>query len=125
VTLRRRAGASWVHADELVSLRGDAGPQLERIVAGNDLLAALPDDRALASLPLRLAPGVSLVQRLRDGAVERARLSADAGVALPARVPPELVAGLLEPGLRTDATLPVLRDLVRRGYLVVAEDGRS
>jgi methylase of polypeptide subunit release factors len=127
IVLRRRSGTNWVHHDELVSVRGDAGPQLLRIFEGHDLLASLPERR------LAFAEGVTLIQRLRGGGgPDRARLTTEQGAALPGRVPPELVPLLLSldgqkplaeaAGSGLDAALPAIRDLVRRGYL--AEGGR-
>lgn len=119
----------WVHVDELVDLRGEAGSHIDRIVAGNELLARGADP---VEQPLVLADGVRVVRRLTaGGAVERARLTADTGLLLPARLPDEL-AGLL---LRLDGSrsladvaheddvalgphLDALRDVVARGYVV-------
>jgi methylase of polypeptide subunit release factors len=136
VVLRRRAGRNWIHCDELVAARPGSGEHLARIFAGHDALEHIAGDGGLLSLPLALGPGVSLVERrAAGGRLERARLTADAGMQLPARVtPPPAAATLLElNGVRTlaeagaragvaagvlEAALPCIRNLVERGYVV-------
>ena len=127
--------ANWVQCEELVSARPDSGDHLARIFAGHDALERIAGDGGLLSLPLALGPGVRLVERrVAGGHLERARLTADAGMQLPARVtPPPAAAALLElNGIRTlaeagaragvapgvlEAALPSVRRLVERGYL--------
>jgi methylase of polypeptide subunit release factors len=121
----------WVHVDELVDVRGEAGFHIDRIVAGNELLARGAE---LMELPLQLADDVRLVRRIAPGgSVERTRLTVEEGLVLPGRLPDELAAILLgldgtrtlallgrEHGWTVDPHLPALRDVVARGYAVVA-----
>jgi SAM-dependent methyltransferase len=141
VVLRRRNGRNWVHAEELTAAGREAGVHLARIFAGHDLLAGLATDRALLELSLTFAPGVSLVERWSQGGeLERARLTLQGGVQLPGRItPPGAASALLGlDGKRTliqagavanvapaelEAALPALHELVRRGYLVIGDDG--
>ncbi len=136
VVLRRRAGRNWVHSEELVSARPGSGAHLVRIFAGHDALEHITGEGDLLSVLLSLGPGVRLVERrAAGGRLERARLTADSGMQLPARVtPPTAAAALLElNGIRTlaeaaaqaglapgelEAALPCVRNLVERGYLV-------
>jgi methylase of polypeptide subunit release factors len=125
----------WVHVDELVDVRGEAGLHIDRIVAGNELLARRAE---LMELPLVLADGVRVVRRVAaGGSVERTRLTVDEGLVLPGRVPDELAGILLgldgtrtledlgrERGVTVDPHVPALRDVVARGYAVVTARGR-
>jgi methylase of polypeptide subunit release factors len=138
VALRRRRGQNWVHTDEFV--RADwngGGSHLARVFEGYDALERVSDDRALLARPLRLASGAALIERRRPGTgLDRARLTNDSGLALPGRIdPPPLAAVLfaldgrrslteaaaaagLAPG-DLEAGLSCVRDLIRRGYLIV------
>ena len=136
VVLRRRAGRNWVHSEELVSARPGSGNHLARIFAGHDSLEHIAGDGELLSLSLSLAPQVSLVERrMAGGNLERARLTADTGMQLPARVTPSTAAAALlelngvrtlaEAGARAgvargelEAALPSVRALVERGYII-------
>jgi methylase of polypeptide subunit release factors len=91
VLLRRRPGPNWVRSEELPDR--DAGPasdQLQRMLAAQDLLAGLPDRKALLEERLALVPNHHLDQTLRvqDGtyAIERALLQLDDGLAFRASV---------------------------------------
>lgn len=139
VVLRRRAGRNWVHTEELVSARSGSGDHLARIFAGHDALEHVVADGELLSHRLSLAPEVRLVERrAAGGRLERARLSADVGMQLPARVTPLTAAPALHElnGIRTlaeagaragvapgelEAALPCFRNLVERGYLVCSD----
>jgi methylase of polypeptide subunit release factors len=136
VVLRRRGrGLNWTAAEELGAIRSGAGEHVARIFAGHDALAGLAEDRALLDLPLSIPSDVRVVERWSaDGTLERARLTSETGMQLPARiVPPGAVAAvralddgrtLADAGARSGASsrelqaaLPSIRDLVRRGYL--------
>jgi methylase of polypeptide subunit release factors len=131
VVLRRRAGPNWIRFDELgLGPRGDAGAHVERVFAAGDHLTSLDDDGLLAAAPA-LAPGALVVERRGAGGVlQRARITVEEGIPLPGTVPVSLgpvlaaldgrrpLAELLGPDARAEA-LPVLRELVARGLLVV------
>ena len=137
VVLRRRSGANWVHADELTAASVEAGAHLARVFAGHDTLAGLDDERALLELRLTFAPAVRLVERWDPSTkLARARLTIAGGVQLPGPITPPSAAPVLRaldgcrtlaeaataadvPSSELDAALASLRDLVRRGYLVV------
>jgi methylase of polypeptide subunit release factors len=132
VVLRRREGANWIRVDELTfGPRGAAGAHVERVFAARDHLDSLGGDEGLLPAALTLAPGTLLVERRRPGGeLERARVSVEEGVPLPGTVPVSLapvvaaldgrrpLSTLLAPEARSEA-LPVLRELVARGLLVV------
>jgi methylase of polypeptide subunit release factors len=147
LVVRRRADAAgnwfWAHdpsADELAP----AGHHVERLIAAQDLLARLPDGRALLDERLAPAPDVRLEQTLRLGRggaeVEGIMLRLEDGLQLRV-VPDEATAQLLlrldgrrplgeavralveEAGLRgatPEGALPGLRRLVELGFLVPA-----
>ena len=137
VIFRRRPGANWVYADELVASGGDAGGHIARLFAGHDALEGVAEARELLDLRMSLAEGVRLVERRRPGGeVERARLTDPAGVRLPATIaPPAAGAALVALDGRmtlaeaaaaarvapqvTEAALPSIRDLVKRGYVLL------
>jgi methylase of polypeptide subunit release factors len=126
VVLRRRTGENWIHGLQLAGDgRGDAGPQVQAIIRGQDLIAGVLDapDRGAASdiilgSVLRMSGGHRVTQSLlsRDGEYvsEPAMLTADEGLALPVEVPNDLVAALL----RLDGTqsgLEIARDIAAAG----------
>jgi methylase of polypeptide subunit release factors len=123
----------WIHVDELIDVRGEAGAHVDRIVSGNELLARGAE---LVELPLVLADGVRVVRRVAaGGSVERTRLTVDEGLVLPGRLPAELAEMLLGlDGTQTleelgrwpagDPHLPTLRDVVARGHAIVAPRNR-
>jgi SAM-dependent methyltransferase len=136
VVMRRRAGTNWSYADELVSTGTDAGGHLRRVFEGHDAARDLEEDRTLLDSTLALGDDVHLVERRREGRIERARLTADGGVQLGGTIEPTVaapavaaldgqrslasaaaVAGVAQRDLT--AALPAIRALVRRGYLVV------
>jgi SAM-dependent methyltransferase len=134
IVLRRRQGANWVAAEELISAGSGGGRQVERMFTGNDALAGPGGERELLEMTLELPSEVRLVERSRAGVVERARLTADGGLHLPGRISPPDIVGLVrrldgrrtlaaaaaEAGLRPpelDAAIGSVADLVRRGYL--------
>jgi predicted O-methyltransferase YrrM len=146
LVVRRRTGAAnwfWAHdpsPDELAP----AGHHVERLIAAQDLLARLPDGRALLDERLAPAPDVRLEQTIRLGGgaaeVEGIMLRLEDGLQLRV-VPDEATAQLLlrldgrrplgeavralvdEAGLRgatPEGALPGLRRLVELGFLVPA-----
>jgi len=140
IVIRKRSGKNWARFDELaLGTRGDAGPHLERLFAGQDLLNALGDEHKLLTVALAHAPGTLLVERRRAGDLDRARLTVEQGIPLPGRVPlavaPVLAAldgrrtladvieevaraaGLSAAALSAES-LPALGELVARGLLV-------
>ena len=142
IIVRRRQGANWVAAEELVSAGSGGGRQVERMFSGNDALAGRGGERELLKLTLELPMEVRLVERSRAGVVDRARLTADGGLHLPGRISPPGIAALVRrldgrrtlgeaadeaglPPTELDAALPCLADLVRRGYLEATPARRS
>jgi len=138
VIFRRRPGANWVYADELVASGDDAGDHIARLFAGHDALERVADPREMLQVRMALAGGVRLVERRRPGGeVERARLTDPAGVRLPATItPPAAGAALVALDGRVtlaeaaaaaqvapqavEAALTSIRDLVKRGYVLLA-----
>ncbi len=141
IVIRKRTGKNWARLDELgIPARGEAGPHIERVFAGQDLLDSLDDERMLLTLALALAPETLLVERrLPGGALERARVTVEQGIPLPGRVPvaaaPVLAAldgrrplgdvvdtaarsAGVSPEALSAECLPALRDLLARGLLV-------
>jgi hypothetical protein len=135
IVLRAGDPPRWIHVDELADVRGEAGAHLDRIVSGNELLARGAE---VMELPLVLADGVRVVRRSTGGgSVELARLTVDEGLVLPGRVPAELAELLLgldgtrtladrgrERGPAGDPHLSTVREVVARGYAVVAPRNR-
>jgi SAM-dependent methyltransferase len=149
VVMRRRTGRNWVFAHTHAADRfSPAGHHIARLIAGQDLLAALRDERALLDARPRLAADHRLEQAgaiQPDGlAVERAVLRLDGGLALRVSVDAATIGVLaLLDGHRTvrealaaavagearhpdlagftSAALPVVRRLVELGFLVVDE----
>ena len=144
VVIRKRSGGkNWARFEELkLGTRGQAGAHLERLFVGQDLLAALGDERELLTVPLALAPSTLLVERRQAGGeLERARVTVEEGIPLPGRVPiavaPVLAAldghrdlgdvidevaptaGVSPEALAAEC-VPALRELVARGLLVTA-----
>ena len=109
IVIRRRGGVNWIHEDELVRPPGvRAGEHVGRLFAGQDVLASLPDERALLNLRLSPTPGVRLVERRQaSGELERARLGSDDGLGLLARLPLSCVPVVA----RLDGTRTVLAAL--------------
>jgi methylase of polypeptide subunit release factors len=142
VVMRRRAGSNWTHGEELVSAGDDAGWHVRLVFEGHDALERVASEQALLDSRLSFPPGVKLVQRIQSsGQIERARLSAHGGVQLPATISPNAAASALAAleqhtlseaaavaGVaRNDieAALPSIRELVRRGYLLVNDLGEG
>jgi methylase of polypeptide subunit release factors len=137
IVMRRRAGENWTQAEYPASIGWEGGSQLARMFEGHDALARLPNEPALLECPVAFAPGVSMVERWRSGEqLDRARLSVEEGLSVRGRITPSSVAAAVRAldGRRTlrqaaavagvdpgdlSAALPCLRDLVRRGYLVI------
>jgi hypothetical protein len=142
--LRRRAAKrNWIHTLEITSeASGDAGGQILDIMAGQDYLAGLKDDRAMLGDAFLLADPHHLDQSLlfRDGryTIGRATLRSG-GLGAGAEVEPALVAlvfrfdgarpleGLIEEvasetGTAREELMPAALVLVRRliglGYLL-------
>jgi methylase of polypeptide subunit release factors len=109
--LRRRAAPkNWIHTLEIGSEpRGDGGAQIIDIIAGQDYLAGLTDDRAMLGHVFRLAEPHRLDQSLsfRDEryTIGRAALVREGGIGTRAEVEPALV-GL---ALRFDGATPLER----------------
>jgi hypothetical protein len=109
VLRRRSAGTNWVHGIEIESeATGDAGAHILDIIAGQDYLASVADDRTILGQVFRLAEPHRLDQSLlfRDDryTIGRAALVRD-GLGLRAEVEPGLV-GLV---LRFDGATPLER----------------
>lgn len=139
VVLRRRKGRNWVRESEFTRPpAGAAGPHVERVFAGNDLLRSLKDDRTLLTLRLVAAPGTKLVERREpSGAFERARLAVEEGLPVAGRIPEACVpilaaldgtrtlgaaaraAGVPAKTLAAEC-LPALRELLASGLLEAA-----
>ena len=137
ITLRRRAASNWIFSEEPTMIRWGADAHLLRMFAGRDALETLQDAPELLDRRLSLAPDVSLVERWQPAdRLARARLTIGAGISVPGRITPPAAAACLHEldGRRTlqeaavsahvthttlVAALPSLRDLVKRGYLVV------
>jgi methylase of polypeptide subunit release factors len=137
VVFRRRPGPNWLYADELVTSGDDAGAHVRRVFGGHDAVAAFASDGDLPAARLSLPPSVRLIERrLPGGRLERARLSDGDGLRLPGAITPPSAAAALTAldGRRTlaaagdaagvppgdlEAALPSIRDLIRRGYVVV------
>jgi SAM-dependent methyltransferase len=143
VTLRRRSGTNWFHADELPdSMAFPCGDDVLRVFEVQDALAGLGDERDLLACRLRLAPDVSLVQQCepRDGSwspvaleihrTEGLRWSGSidpSGAGLMARADGEVTLGQLlveladSAGVDVDtvvaASLPIVRRLLEQGFL--------
>jgi methylase of polypeptide subunit release factors len=85
VVLRRRTGANWVRGVPSSGPSGAAGPQVERMLAGGDLLEARPDDDALLGTAYRPVPGLRFTQSWSldpKAPGERVEVHADAGVSV-------------------------------------------
>jgi SAM-dependent methyltransferase len=99
LVLRRRPGRNWVHGLKLAGPAGaDAAAQIQRIVAGRDLLAEV-EESALPHLALQI-PGPhrldqSLVARDGEYSIEPARLIVEEGLALELTIDPELIPAVL------------------------------
>lgn len=74
IVLRRGSSSGWIRSTSLPGTpRRPAGPQLERMFAGQDVLRGLSDDQLLATR-VRLVPSVRLEQLLgHDGAAWKVR----------------------------------------------------
>jgi methylase of polypeptide subunit release factors len=85
VVLRRRTGRNWVRGVPSSGPSGASGQQVERMLAGGDVLEARPDDDALLDTVYRPAPGLRFIQRWAldpKTPGERVEAYADAGVAV-------------------------------------------
>jgi hypothetical protein len=151
IVLHRRAGRSWVRADEMpLGLSGPASEQILNVFEAGDFLAAAGDERALLGETIVPAEGARLLQRadFRDGRLEpeRVRLALASGIRLTTGLPVHALPVLLAldgstslaivfeqvaatVGVSADSLtaecLPALRELYARGLLVrIAEDRR-
>jgi SAM-dependent methyltransferase len=109
VLRRRSGGTNWVHGIEIESdATGDAGAHILDIIAGQDYLADIADDRAMLAGVFRLAEphrlDQSLLFRGDRYTIGRAALVRD-GLGLRAEIEPGLV-GLV---LRFDGATPLER----------------
>jgi methylase of polypeptide subunit release factors len=141
VILRRRDGTNWIHGVELSGAgRGDAAPQVERIVAGIDVLTTADDADLMAAaftLPAAHRLDQSLVARDGEYVVEPAVLVPAEGLAVSVSVPPDLIPVVLrldgsqrldeivaeisegtgtEPIGLTERVLALVRELLERGF---------
>ena len=85
VVLRRRTGENWVRGVPSAGPSGASGPQVERMLAGGDLLEAKPNDDEVLETAYRPAPGLRFTQSWAlDPNVpgERVEAHADAGVSV-------------------------------------------
>lgn len=143
LTLRRRAGRNWAHAEEVAFDRIDpAGEHVERLLRAHTYLAAIDDDRGLLDGVFALAGRQRLEQTLRPQpggfSVEGAWLALDDGLGFRAAVDGvavELVARVdgrrslrqvvaevagslgVEPDQAEQAALPVVRRMLELGFL--------
>ena len=143
LTLRRRAGRNWAHAEEVAFDRlAPAGEHVERLLRAHTYLAEIVDDCALLDGVFALAGRQRLDQTLRPQpggfAVEGAWLSLDDGLGFRAAVDGvavELVARVdgrrtlrqviaevassldIEPPQAENAALPVVQRMLELGFL--------
>jgi hypothetical protein len=143
LTLRRRAGRNWAHAEEVAFDRIDpAGEHVERLLRTHTYLAGIDGERALLDGVFALAGRQRLDQTLRPQpggfAVEGAWLSLEDGLGFRAAVDGvavELVARVdgrrslrevtaevarslgVEPAQAEEAALPVVRRMLELGFL--------
>jgi hypothetical protein len=148
VVLRRREGANWVRAYEIpLSGSRPAGTHIERVFENEDFLAALPDDDALLSERLALAPRAVVKQEVflrdREWTIDSMEIALDEGLRFRASIDP-LIAHLLAAldGERTLAEItgeladregkerepfgrqavPVVRGMLELGFLVTGSN---
>ena len=133
VLRRRTAGANWQRTFPLATWpAGAAGEHVRRLFEAQDLLAAV-DGSELLDLALRPVEGFRLDQRLRyrDGKYHQppAQVSAEPGLALDARVAPDLLDLIFELDghrplrevLQEDTAVSTMRELFARGFLVAGD----
>jgi methylase of polypeptide subunit release factors len=143
VTLRRRtSGSPWIAAHGLrAKSRGEAGPHIKAVFAGEDLVRSLSAPREVLDVPLAPAEGVRLEQvltrrderwrqrpatlRVRPGLGLEGRVDADALdllFALDGRPVADVVRDVAQRKTREEGTLrelaiSALPDLVRKGFV--------
>ena len=142
---KRRSPRNWVHCEKLggAALSGDAGGQVERVFAAEDLLESLPKEEALLDRRLALHPDHLIEQKLiageggwisqslillpSSGIEHRAEIDARVLAFLSecdgSRTIRELIADVarkdgVEFGEAASAGLPLVRRLLRAGFLV-------
>jgi methylase of polypeptide subunit release factors len=146
LTLRRREGRNWAHAEEVAFDRIDpAGEHIERLLRTHTYLAGIDDDRDLLDGVFAVAGRQRLEQTLRPQpggfAVEGAWLALDDGLGFRAAVDGvavELVARVdgrrslrqvtaevasslaVQPAQAEQAALPVVRRMLELGFLDAA-----
>jgi len=143
---KRRTQRNWVHCEKLAGapLAGDAGEQIRRVFAAEDFLESLDGDQALLDCRLALHPDHLLEHKLTagdDGWISQSLILMPArGIEHHAAIDSHVLAFLSQcNGARTirelitaiaandgmdftaaaDAGLPLVRRLLRAGFLVV------
>jgi hypothetical protein len=128
VVLRRRTGMTWVRADEGSRWPTEpAGERVERLFAGQSLVASLSGDQALLDLRLAGVPGVRLDETRSFGADGLELAAAQVRSALPVRAKVNRAAVAVLAGLDgrvplrelpgAERALPAIRELVALGLV--------
>ena len=149
VILRKRASPqNWIHCEDLsgAAVRSDAGGQIQRVFAAEDFLANLSNEEELLDARIAIHPdhlleqklvagddgwiSQSLVLRPTDGIVHRAAIDTRVLMFLPrcdgTRTVRELISDVsqrdgIDFATTAGAGLPLVRRLLRAGFLVINE----